>query len=395
MKRKKILAVSYLFPNPQQMNHGIFVFNRLKAMSKYADIVVINPLAIFPPLKNTERYKVTADIPEKVDIDGLTVFYPKFLSIPKIFKGIEVGSYYKAVKRVIEQERLEFDLVDLHWTFPDLPTGFRLGKEFGVPFNITLRGMEAFHIQDGGVRKRLVEKYLKHANQVISLSQEMADTAEKIASTGNRTTVIRNGVNSEKFYYVPKEDCRQRLALDANEFIILGVGALVHRKGFDLVLEALAKLKAIQPENNVRFIVVGAKGAEGNFQQGLNEIVKRNALEQHVTFAGAVPNSDLIYWYNAADVFCLSSRGEGSPNVLTEALACGTPSISTAVGSAPEIMTSEENLGEVIPSQDVTSLVQAIENMISRNFDRQHNANQIGKYNWDWCAQKVMGVINS
>lgn len=395
MKRKKILAISYLFPNPEQMNHGIFVFNRLKAMSQYADIVVINPLPIFPPLKSTERYKTLAKVPEHYDMDGIKVYYPKFLSIPKVLKNIEVGSYFKAVMRVIEQQGLEFDLIDLHWTFPDLPTGYRLSKKYKVPFNLTLRGMEAFHIHDGGSRQKIVAKYIKHANKIISLSQEMADTADSIANTANRTTVIRNGVNSDKFYYLPKSECREKLGLDENDFIILGVGALVYRKGFDVVIKALAKFKQSNSIGNIKFVVVGAKGAEGDYQQELNDLVMKNELQSHVQFAGAVPNSDLIYWYNAVDVFCLSSRGEGSPNVLTEALACGTPAISTAVGSAPEIMESEDNLGIVIPSQDEDALAHAIKSMSTQTFERKLNASHFGKYTWDWCAQRVMQVINS
>ena len=395
MKRKKILAISYLFPNPVQMNHGIFVFNRLKAMSKYADIVVINPLPIFPPLKNTQRYKLLERVPEQFEMEGLKVYYPKFLSIPKFFKQIEINSYYNSVKKVIEQESLEFDVIDLHWTFPDLPTGYRLSQRYNVPFNITLRGMEAFHIQDGGVRQQVVAKYLQHADKVISLSEEMAEAADEIANTSARTTVIRNGVNSEKFYYLPKEQCRDKLGLNQEDFIVLGVGALVYRKGFDLVIQALANIKKSNNLGRIKFLVVGAKGAEGDYQKELNALVAQHDLNETVQFVGAVDNADLIYWYNSVDVFCLSSRGEGSPNVLTEAIACGTPAISTDVGSAPEIMASEENLGNVIPSEDVAALVQSILAAREQSVDREQNAKTFGKYNWDWCAQKVMQVVDS
>jgi teichuronic acid biosynthesis glycosyltransferase TuaC len=107
-------------------------------------------------------------------------------------------------------------------------------------------------------------------------------------------------------------------------------------------------------------------------------------------FQGAVLNQDLITWYNAMDVFCLSSRGEGSPNVLTEALACGTPAVASKVGSVPEIMASEPNLGMAFDSEDVQQIVEALEQVLTVEFDRKASAHQFNQYTWDWCALEVL-----
>jgi teichuronic acid biosynthesis glycosyltransferase TuaC len=392
----KILAISYLFPNSQQPNHGIFVLNRLKAMSQYADITVINPIADSPVHKHIDKFKGLQDIPLEEELHGVHVYHPRFFSIPGHLKSLEVISYRRAVWSVVKSLPVDFDfdLIDLHWTFPDLPTGAWLSNKFDVPFNVTLRGMEAFHQQDSGLRKYIVSYYLKKVDKVISLSEEMANKANELAGTASKTIVIRNGVDTDKFYYLDQTQCRKKLNLSLNEKIILGVGALIHRKGFDLVIEGLEKIIVTPNLEDTKFYILGAQGPEGDYRKELNQFIEEHKLQQYVVFVGAVANRDLITWYNAADVFCLSSRGEGSPNVLTEALACGTPAVATNVGSVPEIMTSEENLGYYVENENQNEITLRLIDLLTSDHDRNKQALLFKKYTWDWCAKEVMGFIH-
>lgn len=392
--RKKILAISYLFPNCQQPHHGIFVLNRLAAMSKFAEITVINPIPDSPIHGKVNKLKHYKSVPYKEELSGLTVYHPKFFSIPGHLKSIESLTYYCAALSVVKEIGQDFDLIDLHWTFPDLPTGAWLAKKLQVPFNLTLRGMEAFHQQDFGSRKHIVKHFLAKANNIISLSQEMADTADQLANTARRTSVIRNGVDTDKFYYIEQKKSQNQLGLSANDKIILGVGAIIYRKGFDLVIKALAKLIQEPELASTKFYIVGSQGAEGDYRSELTAMIAQLGLQQHVIFAGKAKNDKLLNWYNAADVFCLSSRGEGSPNVLTEALACGTPAVACEVGSVKDIMTSEPNLGLTVPADNIEALYRALKSsLLAQDTDRHLVAKQFGKYTWDWCAKKVMSIL--
>jgi glycosyltransferase involved in cell wall biosynthesis len=390
----KIIAISYLFPNCNQPNHGIFVLNRLKAMSNYADITVINPIADSPLHKKISKFSHLQSIPELEKIQGINVYHPRFISIPGHVKTLEVLTYRRAVQKVLDEIGYDFDLIDLHWTFPDLPCGNWLSKKINKPFNVTLRGMEAFHLQDSGLRKHIVAHYLKKADKVISLSEEMARKADELANTASKTVVIRNGVDTDKFYYLDQIECREKLALPLDEKIILGVGALIHRKGFDLVIKGLEPIISTQGLENTKFYILGAQGPEGDYRKELNQFIEQHKLQKHVVFVGAVPNSELITWYNAADIFCLASRGEGSPNVLTEALACGTPAVATNVGSVPEIMASEDELGFCVPNEGLNEISNKIIELLKLKHDRKKQAVAFSKYTWDWCAEKVMGIYN-
>jgi len=393
-RKKKILAISYLFPNCNQPNHGIFVLNRLKAMSKYADITVINPIADSPIHRKISKFSHLQCIPELEKIEGINVYHPRFFSIPGYLKLVEVLTYRRAVQKVLDKIGYDFDLIDLHWTFPDLPCGYWLSKIINTPFHITLRGMEAFHIQDSGLRKHIVAHYLKKANKVISLSQEMANKADEVSNTAERTFVIRNGVDTDKFYNLDQAECREKLDLSNNEKIILGVGALIHRKGFDLVIKGLRDIIETEGLGNTKFYILGAQGPEGDYRKELNQLIEMYRLRNHVIFVGSIANSELVTWYNAADVFCLASRGEGSPNVLTEALACGTPAVATNVGSVPEIMESEDNLGFCVPNEDYRAIKNRVIDILVTERNNKAQATAFCKYTWDWCARSVMENIN-
>jgi len=393
-KRKKLIAISFLFPNSEQSNHGVFVLNRLKAMNKYVDITVINPIADSFIHKSISRYAYLSKIPEVEIIDGIKVYHPRFFSIPGHFKSIEFFTYRKAVKSVLDRIGYDFDLIDLHWTFPDLPCGYWLSKKMAKPFNVTLRGMEAFHQQDAGLRKYIVAHYLKKADKIVSLSNEMAQLADELASTAKKTAVIRNGVDTEKFYFMDQASCREKLGLALEEPIILGVGSLIHRKGFDLVINGLANIIATQGLEKTKFYILGSQGPEGDYRKELNQFIESHNLEQHVVFVGTIANQELVTWYNAADVFCLSSRGEGSPNVLTEALACGMPAVATKVGSVEEIMTSHKELGICVNSNDSTDICRGLTLLLLNLHDREAQAHALKHYDWDWCARKVMAFYN-
>jgi len=181
--------------------------------------------------------------------------------------------------------------------------------------------------------------------------------------------------------------------LPLDEKIILGVGALIQRKGFDLVIKGLEKIIATSGLEKTKFYILGSQGPEGDYRKELNQFIEHHKLHNYVVFVGAVANSQLISWYNAVDVFCLSSRGEGSPNVLTEALACGTPAVATNVGSVSEIMASEEQSGFCCENENSEQIAQCLIKVLNSESDRNLNAERFNKYNWDWCAKKVMDVI--
>jgi teichuronic acid biosynthesis glycosyltransferase TuaC len=393
-KRLKVLVLSYLFPNRKKPDHGIFVLNRLKALSQYVDIKVINPIPWFPGQNLFERYKHRSSIPLQDTIGGLDVYHPRFFSVPKFLKNGEGDQYLKSIRPVVDEihKDFAFDLVDMHWTFPDLPAGIAIGKEYNKKTIVTLRGMEAFHEQDNDQRHQIVEKGLKEVDAIIALSQELKNRGDELSSDPNKSVVIRNGVDTEQFYYIPKVESRDHLGMNQLEINILSVGSLIYRKGFDLLVKCIAELKKEEKYKNIRLYIIGSQGPEGDYRKELNQLIERLNVNENIIFVGQVPNSELKYWYSSINIFCLASRGEGSPNVLAEALACGCPSVTTDVGSAREIIESQKDLGLCTLPDDEEMLFAAIRGILSQVINRKLNAGEMRQYNWNWCAQSVLPI---
>ena len=76
--------------------------------------------------------------------------------------------------------------------------------------------------------------------------------------------------------------------------------------------------------------------------------------------------------------------------MLTEALASGCPAVATKVGSVPEIMNSEPNLGYVVDVDDVHETIKALSELLLAETDRKQQAENLHKYTWDWCAKQLL-----
>ncbi len=391
-----VLVLSYLYPNSEFPNHGVFVHNRIKAIAKKVNITVINPIPWFPLYRFFDHYKKYSAIPSEEIIEGVKVYHPRFLSIPKFFKSLEINSYKNAVQTIYERELLgqPIDIIDLHWTFPDLPTGIYLKQRLKAKLITTIRGNEALHLGEGNFSERCVAEHLKHTDGLIGVSEDLERLASMHAKNAAVLTAIRNGVDTERFTYIEQHLCREKLSIPQDKKIIFSVGSIIHRKGFDLTIKALIDIKRSQGIENIRFYIGGSVGHEGDYTQELMALINQHNLKDTVIFPGQISNSDLAYWYNAADVFCLSSRGEGSPNVLTEALACGTPSVVADVGASREVLESEPDQGVCVPPDDHEALRDGILLLLSSETDRKLCSDNFSKYTWEWCGDKVIDVYH-
>ena len=124
-QKLKILAISYLYPNCIYPNYGVFVHNRLEAINKYCEIKVINPIPWFPFFYLFKRYKGFERIPKEEVIDGVRVYHPRFFIIPRLLKFLDAFTFCFAVLPLAFQmkKKADFDLIDLHWTYPDVLSG--------------------------------------------------------------------------------------------------------------------------------------------------------------------------------------------------------------------------------------------------------------------------------
>jgi glycosyltransferase involved in cell wall biosynthesis len=137
-----------------------------------------------------------------------------------------------------------------------------------------------------------------------------------------------------------------------------------------------------------RLVIAGGPGREGRHEQEIRNTVAALGIADQVRFVGHVPPETLAELMCAADVFCLASSREGWPNVLHEAMACGTPIVATSVGSVPDMAPSED-YGLVTPPGCIPSLSRALRCAFARQWDRSQIARWAKARDWNEVAREV------
>jgi len=200
----------------------------------------------------------------------------------------------------------------------------------------------------------LIKRFYPWANGIIVVSHGVRDDMAQLTNIPKeRITVIYNPsvVRAEVWE-------KAQAPLDHPWFkpgqppVLVAVGRLQMQKDFPTLLQAFAKVRQQRP---VRLLILG----EGKERQPLEELIKKLGLENDVSMPGFVMNP---YAYMArASLFVLSSRWEGLPTVLIEALCCGTRVVSTDCPSGPREILKDGKYGQLVPVGDVDALTRAIE----------------------------------
>jgi glycosyltransferase involved in cell wall biosynthesis len=148
-----------------------------------------------------------------------------------------------------------------------------------------------------------------------------------------------------------------------NSHTVIAMGRLVPQKGFDLLLEAFARIAERHPTWSVKVL------GKGPLQSQLEAQAESFGLKGRVSFAGAV--SDPFPLLSAADLFVFSSRFEGFGNALTEAMACSLPVISFDCAAGPSDIIRHDVDGILVPPEDIAGLASAMDRLMGNAAERE------------------------
>lgn len=218
--------------------------------------------------------------------------------------------------------------------------------------------------------KRLLLKLLyAKADCIVSVSEAIrANLIESYDLPFFRIKTIFNPLAIEEIQVFAEQEIRHSFFSENETLVVITAGRLAEQKRFDRLLYAFAAVS--RSHANARLIILGKGPLEGF----LKELAVRLKIDSFVAFAGFQANP--YAWMRRADIFVLSSDFEGFPNVLAEAMACGTAVVSTDCRSGPsEIITNRIN-GILVPTNDADALAQAIMQLLQNEALRQHLARQ-------------------
>jgi teichuronic acid biosynthesis glycosyltransferase TuaC len=379
----RIVVLTTLFPHAAQPTAGLFIRERMFRVAHLLPVSVVAPVAWFPfqGLLRQWRPHFRPPVGRMDTQQGIEVRRPRFLSLPGMCKWLD--GFFLAVGCLPTLLRLKrsfgFTIIDAHFAYPEGYAATLLGRWLGVAVSITLRGTEVPLARDSRRRQRMIAA-LQRATRIFAVSESLKRHAVSLGVAGEKIMVVGNGVDTDKFHRLDRQAARRKLGLPLDAQVLVSVGALVERKGIHRVLECLPALRQSFPQ--LRYLVVGGPGPEGDWSARLQRQVIDLGLEGCVAFMGTLAPEKLKLPLSAGDVFVLSTRNEGWANVFLEAMACGLPVVTTDVGGNAEVVT-DATLGILVPFGDPQQLSQAIADALRRDWDRDAIVSYAVRQSWD------------
>lgn len=213
-----------------------------------------------------------------------------------------------------------------------------------------------------GLTRALRCAYTRRDTRVVAVSHGVADSlAGELRLRRDAIDVIANPVIGARFDRLSPQPIAHRWSADRSAPLVLGVGRLVPQKDFATLLSAFAILRARRP---ARLLILG----DGPLRGELEAQRKSLACAADIELTGFVANP--LPYYRIASVAALSSRFEGLPTVLIEALASGCPCVATDCPSGPREILDNGSFGALTPVGDAASLAAALESELNRHWDR-------------------------
>jgi teichuronic acid biosynthesis glycosyltransferase TuaC len=376
----EIVTFTTLFPNSIQSNHGVFVENRLRHLVADGRVAsrVVAPVPWFPFSSDVfGRYALYAKVPREEVRSGLRINHPRYAVVPKLTMKLTPHSLFRAALPVLERLRKarDFDLIDAHYFYPDGVAAAWLGRALGKPVVITARGTDVNLIPKFAAPRRMIVAAADSAAGIIAVSRALQDCIVDLGIPKERVTVLRNGVDLALFHPGVRT-ASVDAATARSRSILLSVGQLIERKGHDLVIGALPLLPQCS-------LLIAGEGPE---RTRLEHLAERLDVADRVRFLGSVVHHDLPAIYANADVLVLASSREGWPNVLLEAMACGTPVVASPVFGNPEVVTQPE-AGVLMRDRTPEGVAEAVQRLLRQYPERGATRRYAEHFSWDQTTE--------
>jgi glycosyltransferase involved in cell wall biosynthesis len=384
--RLRVLVSTGIFPNRSDPTRGVYVFQQVAALARRDHVEVVSPIPWVPRFARSVRYKAFVAVPDSDTLDSVRVRYVRYVVIPKVMRSLHGFFVYlctlPAHARAVRA--LHPDVVLSFFAYPYGFAAVLTAATFRRPVVVSCRGSDINHLARTGLRRRLIGWALRRCRSVIAVSHALAAEIERLGVARERIRIVANGIDAVRFRSEDRHDARARLGVSAPGQLVVCVSRLSHEKGIDILLDAVAALDT----RDVRVLIVG-DGAER-----AHLLAQRSSLglDDRVEFAGRRPHEEIGRWMSASDVVVLSSRTEGYPNVLVEALACGRPVVATRVGGVPDIVT-DDALGVMVTPEDPAALARGIERALATRWDQARLVAAAQARTWTHVADELHDIL--
>ncbi len=295
--------------------------------------------------------------------------------------------------------RIPCDLIHAHWVLPNGPLAALAAGRRRLPLVISLHGSDVYLPERHRWLRGAAAWTFRRAAAVTACSSDLARRALALGAPPERTTVIPYGADREAFRPAdPAERAQVRadLGLAPGEALVLAVGRLVRKKGFDQLIGALPQV--VREAGPVRLLIAG----QGDLREELAALARALGVEEHVRMPGAIERDRLPALFRSCDVLAVPSmhdaRGnvDGLPNVVLEGMASGVPIVASRVAGIPQVIADGET-GLLVPEKDPAALAAALVRLLREpdtraRLGRQARRRVEEELNWPAVAAQFEAV---
>jgi glycosyltransferase involved in cell wall biosynthesis len=362
---RRVLTLSHLYPDASHPGRGPFVRDQVRELAKRHTLAVVAPVPRRPPIVRHARGVVLATE------EGVRIVRPQLPSFPVAGRFLEPWYWATRLPSLLRRvyEEIDGELVHAHFAIPDGYAAARFTARDTAPLVLTVWGSDILVHGQLRYTRGLLKKTLAAASVVIAASDQLAERAADIGVRRERLRVIPGGVP-----YAEREsqaEARAALGLSAEGLYFLWVGGFV---GVKQPLDAVRAFEEFARRKKQAAAGLAMLG-DGPLLPVVRRYVHERGLEGRVTLPGHRPRGEVWRWQCAADLLLNSSRSEGTPVAVLEALGAGTsiaayplPGVRGAVdavnGGALATDSTPQALAEAI---DATLSGQSNRNVLSTN----------------------------
>ncbi|MGC1646570.1 MAG: glycosyltransferase [Candidatus Sulfotelmatobacter sp.] len=345
-----VLTLTPFFPSRENEVSGCFIAEPIEELKRLG---VDHSVIAVAPIYYPRRWPIKSAAAEWVR-------YPQ---IPGNFGLSSAGRmlYARLIGRVQRLHTVKpIDVIHAHGALPCGHASALLSRHFGIPFVVTVHGLDAFNTCfQGGTpakwrRQESIAVY-RAARIVICISEKVKQILRGGLRENLRSAVVYNGTDAEMFSPGP-------VVVVPSEKEVLIVGDLIASKGQELALNAIGRIGSLFPR--LRCKIIG----EGPDRSRLETLASQLGLGQRVQFLGRQSRTAMADAMRACSVFLLPSRNEGLGCVYLEAMACGKSVIACRGQGIDEIIEHGRN-GWLIPVDGLDELAQGLTTLLQAPVD--------------------------
>lgn len=345
---------------------------------------------------NYDVHILTGDVrgaPRVENLNGITVH-----RFPMFSLRLSAGVYYRIIPSflpaLIKEDPDLIHIHEYHHFTSDVSAFYARIKD--KPLVFTIHGFYSWTFTTKFLSK-LYDKSLgfftlRNSKKLMCVSKSLVEEFLRKGAPADKITFIPNGICINDTLDFSRSDFngfKERNDLLSNK-VILAVGRLIKRKGFQVLIRAIPEILRRVPE--AKIVIVGP---DSGYKFELKRLTAELNAEKAILFTGVLSEQDVKVVYSVANVFVIPSLHESVPTTLLEAMCFGKPCVATSVGGIPDIIENERS-GLLVKAGNHNSLANAIIKILQddsfANYLGLNARKEVEKYDWSNIASHIRKV---